>query len=92
MPWKKLNKKQLQLQAKPWITTSILASMKRRDKLLQKWITAKDPLRKELIRTEYKTLRNKVTYIISISKKITTNSFLQKILPTSRKHGQELKV
>ena len=69
MPWKKLNRKQLRLQAKPWITTGILASIKRRDKLLRKWITAKDPIRKEVIRTEYKTLRNRITYIISLSKK-----------------------
>ena len=68
MPWKKLNKKELRLQAKPWITAGILTSIKRRDQLLHKWITAKDPVRKDLIRAEYKTLRNRITYIINISK------------------------
>ena len=69
MPWRKLNKKELRLQTKPWITKGILNSIKRRDRLLRKYIDAKDSIRKESLRTEYKTLRNKITYIISISKK-----------------------
>ena len=52
MPWRKLNKKEIRLQTKPWITNGILNSIKRRDKLLRKYINAKDPGRKELLRTE----------------------------------------
>ena len=69
MPWRKLNKKEIRLQTKPWITNGILNSIKRRDKLLRKYIEAKDPTRKEELRTEYKTLRNRITYIICNSKK-----------------------
>ena len=69
MPWKKLSKKEVRLQTKPWITTGILNSIKRRDKLLRKYIDAKNPVRKELLRTEYKTLRNRITYTINMSKK-----------------------
>ena len=69
MPWRKLNKKEIRLQTKPWLTNGILNSIKRRDKLLRKCIDAKDPVRKELLRTEYKTLRNRITYTISMSKK-----------------------
>ena len=69
MPWRKLNKKEIRLQTKPWITNGILNSIKRRDKLLRKYINAKDPGRKELLRTEYKTLRNRITYTINMSKK-----------------------
>ena len=69
MPWKKLNKKEMRLQGKPWIANGIFTSIKRRDKLLHKYIKAKDPTRKELLHTEYKALRNRITYIISISKK-----------------------
>ena len=69
MPWRKLNKKELRLQTKPWITNGILNSIKRRDKLLRKYIDAKDLVRKELLRTEYKTLRNRITYTINMSKK-----------------------
>ena len=69
MPWRKLNKKEIRLQTKPWITNGILNSIKRRDKLLRKCIEAKEPDRKEILRTEYKTLRNRITYTINLSKK-----------------------
>ena len=69
MPWRKLSRKELRVQAKPWLTVGILNSIKRRDKLLGKCIEAKDPVRKELLRTEYKALRNRITYIINASKK-----------------------
>ena len=36
VPLKKLNKKQLRLQSKPWITPGIVKSIKRRDKLFPK--------------------------------------------------------
>ena len=85
MPWKKLTKKELRLQAKPWITAGILTSIKRRDKLLHKWITAKDPVRKDLIRTEYKTLRNRITYIINISKKTHYQQFFAENCANIRK-------
>ena len=35
MPWEKLNKKEMQLQIKPWFTKDIIKSIKRRDKLLR---------------------------------------------------------
>ena len=70
MPWRKLSRKEIRLQAKPWITEGILNSIKRRETLLRKYIAAKDPVRKEGLRTEYKTLRNRITYIINQSKKL----------------------
>ena len=85
MPWKKLNKKELRLQAKPWITAGILTSIRRRDKLLHKWITAKDPVRKDLLRTEYKTLRNRITYIINLSKKTHYQQFFAENCANIRK-------
>ena len=41
MPWKRLNKKELRLQLKPWLTQGILKSIKRRDKLLRKCIESR---------------------------------------------------
>ena len=79
MPWRKLNKKEIRLQTKPWITHGILTSIKRRDKLLRKYIEAKDPIRKELLRTEYKTLRNRITYTLNMSKKTISKNTLLKI-------------
>ena len=69
MPWRKLSRKEIRAQAKPWLTTGILNSIKRRDKLLRKYINAKDPTRRESLHNEYKTLRNRITYIINVSKK-----------------------
>ena len=59
----------MRLQAKPWLREGILNSIKRRDKLLRKYIGANDPIHKQQIHTEYKTLRNMITYTIKISKK-----------------------
>ena len=69
MPWRKLNKKELRLQLKPWLTQGILKSIKRRDKLLRKYIGASDPTRKEELHNEYRKLRNKITALIRASKK-----------------------
>ena len=75
MPWRKLSRKELRIQAKPWLTAGILSSIQRRDKLLGKCIEAKDPIRRERLRTEYKALRNRITYIINESKKTHYQNF-----------------
>ena len=69
MPWRKLNKKELRLQLKPWLTQGILNSIKRRDKTLRKYIGASDPVLKEELHNQYRKLRNKITAIIRVSKK-----------------------
>ena len=51
VPLKIVSKKQLRLEAKPWITRGILKSIKRGDKLLRKYINAKDPVRKDQLHT-----------------------------------------
>jgi hypothetical protein len=67
MPWRKLTRKEMRAQAKPWLTQGILNSIQRKDKLLRKCIQAKDPIRKEILRTEFKPLRNRITYIVIFS-------------------------
>ena len=56
LPLKKIDKKELKMLAKPWITDGIRSSIKRRDKLLRKFINTKD----EELYSTYKTLRNKI--------------------------------
>ena len=68
-PLKKLNKKQLRLQSKPWITPGIVKSIKRRDNLLKKYIKTTDVDIKENLHMEYKQVRNKIVAIIRKSKK-----------------------
>ena len=64
-----MNKKDLRLQAKPWITPGILKSIKRRDKLLRKYIQLKEPIRKTEVHSQYKALKKQIIAIIRQSKK-----------------------
>ena len=64
-----MNKKELKLEAKPWITPGILTSIKRRDTLLKKIIACPEWDRKKLLHTQYKILRNKIVALIKLNKK-----------------------
>ena len=48
-----LSKKELKIQAKPWITNGIRFSIKRRDKLLRKFIKRKDEVLKDELYSIY---------------------------------------
>ena len=63
VPLKKMNKKYFRLQAKPWITSDIIKSIKRRDKLLRLYIRTKEVNRKEELHKQYKTFRNRIVTI-----------------------------
>ena len=67
-PLKKVSKKQIRLEAKPWITPGIVKSIKRRDILLRKYIKAKDPIRRDRLHVDYKKLRNSIVSVIRSSK------------------------
>ena len=69
MPWKKMNKKDFKLEAKPWITRGILNSIKRRDTLLKKYIACPEGDRKNELHRQYKTVRNRIVALIRLSKK-----------------------
>ena len=61
-PYKKLSKKEYKLRFKPWINKYILACMKKRHKLLNKYCKAKekDSLHIQAIYEEYKVTRNSI--------------------------------
>ena len=59
-PYKKLSKKELKLKSKPWLIIEIQSLMKKRDKLLHKYIPKNSQLAINLY-NEYKVIRNKVT-------------------------------
>ena len=67
-PYKKLNKKELELKQKPWISKEILTKIYERDKLLRKYCHLKNPTKKEAVYTQYKTLRNSITKLKKDSK------------------------
>ena len=76
MPKIKITKKEFKLKYKPWVTRGILTSIRRRDKLLKKFIRTKNQIRKQIIHNEYKTLRNQ---ILDLTRKSKQN-FLSKLL------------
>ena len=48
VPLRKITKKELHLQSKPWMTPDIAKSIKRRDLLLRKYINTNDTNRKDI--------------------------------------------
>jgi hypothetical protein len=76
-PYKKLTKKELSLQYKPWITTGILTSMKKRDIFYKDFATEKDPGKKKRLGDIYRSYRNLIVSLIRKSKKKTTLTFVK---------------
>ena len=70
IPLKKLSKKELKIQAKPWITSAIRKSIERRDKILSNFIKSKDDEHKEELYSRFKSLRNKIVSLTRASKKL----------------------
>ena len=68
-PDKKLTNKEYKQTLKPWITTGILTSIKRKDDLYHKYIHCKNINIKAGIHIEYKSLKNRITSLIYFSKK-----------------------
>ena len=75
-----MTKRELKKQHKPWITTGILNSMKRRDKLQKKFAKSKTEQLKKQYHVDYKNLRNQiVTSIVESIKKTIIKTSLQKM-------------
>ena len=91
VPLKKVNKKELRLQTKPWITPGIIKSIKRRDKLLRLYIKTNEINRKEEIHSQYKVLRNKITTLIRNSKKNHLQNYFTKNAQDIRKTWSGIK-
>ena len=62
-PYKNLSKKEIKLKSKPWISTKIQSLMKKRDKLLTKFLKhkKKDSQLAAKIYNEYKLIRKNIT-------------------------------
>ena len=70
LPLKKITKKEIRHQFKPWITNGIRTSIKRREKLYKKFLRAKDENIKEMHHKNYKTIRNQIVTLCRESKKL----------------------
>ena len=83
IPLKKLTKKEIRNQFKPWITNGIRKSMKRRDKIYKKYIKVKNDESKREYEKQYKTLRNQTVTLGRDSKKAHfQNYFLSNVKNT----------
>ena len=71
-PYKKITKKEHDLQLNPWLTPGILNSIRIRDSLLKKLIKTKNQAKKLEIHNSYKLYRNTIVTLIRQSK---TNHF-----------------
>ena len=65
VPLKKLRKKEIKLQAKPWITKGLRTSIALKNKLYKKYLKSKNTYYFQ----KYKSYRNKLKHLILISKK-----------------------
>ena len=76
-PYKKLSKKELDLQLNPWLTPGILNSIKIRDRLvLRKSVKSKNTNKKLESHNKYKVYRNTLVTLIRQSKKTTLPEIL----------------
>ena len=71
IPLKKVSKRQLRLQSKPWITKGIRRSIAMRNKLYKSYIS----INNDYYFTKYKYYRNKLKHLILISKKSFYNNY-----------------
>ena len=72
MPFKKLTKKDIKQQSKPWITQGIKTSIKRREQLYAKYLKSKNIEIKEEYHRQYKDLRNQ---LVTISRQSKSNYY-----------------
>ena len=60
-PFRKLNKREIKLKSKPWISKDILFLMWERDQMFSKYHKCKYPLNKSNLFSQYKLIQNEVT-------------------------------
>ena len=58
-----MNKAELKLKSKPWFTKGIMTSIKKKNVIYKKFIKAKNPAEKNILRGNSKLYRNLVTEI-----------------------------
>ena len=85
-PYKTLSKKGSKLKLKPWITKSILQSIKIRDNYQKKYIRKQDSFWYE----RYRYYRNKINMLIKKCKKNYLRKFFQENFNNSKKTSNKI--
>ena len=69
IPLKKLSSKQFKQRFKPWITNEVLNKIKEKNKVLNKLVKSKNPIRTKELSSQFKTLKNEISYLTRTGKK-----------------------
>ena len=69
MPWKKLSKKEYKRKYKPWINDTVLSKIRDKNKKFDKFVRCKDPLMRENLKKDFRTVQNEITTLIRNNKK-----------------------
>ena len=77
MPLRKLTKKELKHQNKPWISMDIRNNIKKRESLYKKFVNAKNPQAKDEFHKKYKELRNEIVTQCRESEKTYYQNFFK---------------
>ena len=91
MPLKRLTKREIKQQYKPWITNGIRKSIKRREKYYKKFIKAKDEVIKEDYHSKYKEIRNAIVTLCRQSKKMHFQKFFLENANNAKKTWKGIK-
>ena len=91
MPLRKLSKKEIKQQSKPWITAGIRNSIKRRDKMYKKYIKANNLETNENYFNSYKELRNHIVDLCRNSKTLYYRNYFRENSNNLRKSWQGIK-
>ena len=84
-PLRKANKKELKLRQKPWITLSIIRSIKERDKTFRKIKNTTSPITKANLQKKHRTYRNLIVTLVRLSKKNHTSDYFANNIKNIRK-------
>ena len=75
MPLRKLTNREYKRRYKPWITDGLIISINRKNRIFNRYSKTKDPINKQQLHSEYKTLRNTINKLLQTSKNNYYKSF-----------------
>ena len=75
-PLRKITQEEYKRRLKPWITQHITNKIKEKNKILSKIVKCKNQNEKAVLNEEFKNMRNEITRLTRINKKITMTNIL----------------
>ena len=91
MPLRKLTNKEYKRRFKPWISDTVLDKISKKNKAFRKFTNCKNPLTKEHLNEEYKSIKNELTTLTRQSKKDYYNQYFTDNTKNLKKSDKALK-